>query len=64
MKIKGKKSISSRTKASHGKSKATKSKLAPKSKPLKKVHQKSYDPLLLLAIINLFSFSFFISITG
>jgi hypothetical protein len=38
MKINGKKSISSRTK-----SKATKSKLAPKSKPLKKVHQKSVD---------------------
>jgi hypothetical protein len=38
MKIKGEKSIPSRTKST-----ATKSKLAPKSKPLKKVHQKSVD---------------------
>jgi hypothetical protein len=36
-------SIGNNSKASHGKSKATKSKLAPKSKPLKKVHQKSVD---------------------
>lgn len=50
MNIKGKKgkkaiSSSSRTKASYGKNKTTKSKLAPKSKQLKKVHQKYVDEI-------------------